>query len=346
MGKLVLTRLQGALNVGSVLGYNGDRARVLLQGEESERKIRREALIWTGAECPANETELHGWLEEQLQGMFDRSKGVSIETLWEKAWELNQGKPIGLPGLLELLSEDLDEGALVVALELARSHFKRQDGGYGPFSPEQKEEREARRKAPWSSQWRDARLVLFRGYLLDESVPESSIAWEDVIEILVRLGIATEQRGYPGRERRFVEEALGRPLLRPSDEARAFLEKMGIWATDEPVEALREGIPLTHTRQTESDAQLLKENSHHERGVEQGRSQWPHADWVAVDESSTMDVDDALYAERVEGADEIRVHVAIADPSEWITPDSNLWREAQLRGSSMYLPRGGLWNAP
>ena len=128
--------------------------------------------------------------------------------------------------------------------------------------------------------------------------------------------------------------SLTRLCLRPADEATVLLQTLGIWKSDEPVEAHREGIPLQHSSQVEDAATRVSRLSHEERGTSQGRTRYVDRPWVAIDEASTKDVDDALYAERTGEGDDIRVWVAIADPGEWVTPNSDLWEAARLRGSS------------
>ncbi len=58
--------------------------------------------------------------------------------------------------------------------------------------------------------------------------------------------------------------------------------------------------------------------------------------FVTIDGESTMDVDDALFAQRQE--DGFTLWIAIADPSSWIEPDSELDKEAQRRLVTTYLP--------
>lgn len=58
--------------------------------------------------------------------------------------------------------------------------------------------------------------------------------------------------------------------------------------------------------------------------------------FVTIDGESTMDVDDALHAERVDGG--FNLWIAIADPSTWVEPDSELDAEAERRGVTTYLP--------
>ena len=103
MGKLVLTRLQGALNAGVVLGYNGESALVRLHGESDQRKIRREALIWTGPSCPESTEGIDAWVDTQFQEMFDGSKRISVAELWERAWGVSKGGVIDIQFLNSLL---------------------------------------------------------------------------------------------------------------------------------------------------------------------------------------------------------------------------------------------------
>lgn len=58
--------------------------------------------------------------------------------------------------------------------------------------------------------------------------------------------------------------------------------------------------------------------------------------FVTIDGSDTLDMDDALHAER--DGDGWRLRVAIADPSAWIKPQSALERAIAARANSVYLP--------
>ena len=57
-------------------------------------------------------------------------------------------------------------------------------------------------------------------------------------------------------------------------------------------------------------------------------------EFVSVDASKTLDIDDALYAESSPTG--WTLFVAIADPTAYITPESNLHREIAARGTSVY----------
>lgn len=62
--------------------------------------------------------------------------------------------------------------------------------------------------------------------------------------------------------------------------------------------------------------------------------------FVTIDSANTLDMDDALYAEKTENG--YRVWVAIADPDVYVPMGSELDAQAQQRGSSIYLPGGGI----
>lgn len=62
--------------------------------------------------------------------------------------------------------------------------------------------------------------------------------------------------------------------------------------------------------------------------------------FVTIDSPNTLDMDDALYAEKTEQG--FRVIVAIADPDVYVPAGSELDAEAQMRASSIYLPGGGI----
>ncbi|TXS89251.1 VacB/RNase II family 3'-5' exoribonuclease [Parahaliea maris] len=57
-------------------------------------------------------------------------------------------------------------------------------------------------------------------------------------------------------------------------------------------------------------------------------------EFISIDAAKTQDIDDALYAEV--SNDGWTLYVAIADPTAYITPDSQLHRDVAARGTSVY----------
>jgi len=62
-----------------------------------------------------------------------------------------------------------------------------------------------------------------------------------------------------------------------------------------------------------------------------------HVPFVTIDGASTKDMDDALYAKKTESGD-FELTIAIADPTAYITPDSEMDEVARERGFTIYLP--------
>ncbi|MDA0150563.1 exoribonuclease II [Vibrio sp. LaRot3] len=62
-----------------------------------------------------------------------------------------------------------------------------------------------------------------------------------------------------------------------------------------------------------------------------------HVPFVTIDGESTKDMDDALYAKQLEDGS-FELTVAIADPTAYITPDSEMDKVARERGFTIYLP--------
>ncbi|NOH78817.1 exoribonuclease II [Vibrio sp. RE86] len=62
-----------------------------------------------------------------------------------------------------------------------------------------------------------------------------------------------------------------------------------------------------------------------------------HVPFVTIDGASTKDMDDALYAKKTESGD-FELTIAIADPTAYITPESEMDKVARQRGFTIYMP--------
>ncbi|AIW16731.1 exoribonuclease II [Vibrio tubiashii] len=67
------------------------------------------------------------------------------------------------------------------------------------------------------------------------------------------------------------------------------------------------------------------------------RTDMTHIPFVTIDGESTKDMDDALHAKKTESGD-FELTIAIADPTAYITPDSDMDKVARERGFTIYLP--------
>ncbi|MGD8109983.1 exoribonuclease II [Vibrio sp. TRT 17S01] len=71
--------------------------------------------------------------------------------------------------------------------------------------------------------------------------------------------------------------------------------------------------------------------------VELERVDMTHVPFVTIDGESTKDMDDALYAKKLDDGS-FDLTIAIADPTAYITPDSDMDKVARERGFTIYLP--------
>lgn len=71
--------------------------------------------------------------------------------------------------------------------------------------------------------------------------------------------------------------------------------------------------------------------------VDLERIDMTHIPFVTIDGESTKDMDDALYAKKLENGN-FELTIAIADPTAYITPDSDMDKVARERGFTIYLP--------
>ncbi|MGD8170806.1 exoribonuclease II [Vibrio sp. TRT 21S02] len=71
--------------------------------------------------------------------------------------------------------------------------------------------------------------------------------------------------------------------------------------------------------------------------VDLERVDMTHVPFVTIDGESTKDMDDALYAKKLDDGS-FDLTIAIADPTAYITPDSDMDKVARERGFTIYLP--------
>lgn len=67
------------------------------------------------------------------------------------------------------------------------------------------------------------------------------------------------------------------------------------------------------------------------------RADMTHVPFVTIDGESTKDMDDALYAKKLDDG-RFEVTIAIADPTAYISADDNMDKVARERGFTIYLP--------
>lgn len=115
--------------------------------------------------------------------------------------------------------------------------------------------------------------------------------------------------------------------------ARAFLREVGYWAHDVNVALLKYEISTSFEDWAEKDAFALYQKN----TVNASRRDLTHLNVFSIDDAETLDVDDALSVERLEGG-LVQLGVHITAPAASLAFDGMLEREARHRATSIYLP--------
>ena len=72
---------------------------------------------------------------------------------------------------------------------------------------------------------------------------------------------------------------------------------------------------------------------------EKSRVDLTHLKTVTIDDISTTEIDDGLSVERLDGGKH-RIWIHIADPTRWMSREDVIFKEAQRRATSVYIPTG------
>ncbi len=115
--------------------------------------------------------------------------------------------------------------------------------------------------------------------------------------------------------------------------ARAFLRECGYWAPGTNVALLKYEIPVEFSSEADDEALRIYQGS----VQTEGRTDLTHLELFSIDDSDTLDIDDALSIERLEGG-ALRLGVHIAAPAAAVEFGCALEREARGRATSIYLP--------
>ncbi len=115
--------------------------------------------------------------------------------------------------------------------------------------------------------------------------------------------------------------------------ARAFLREAGFWTKNTNVALLKYEVIAEFSELAEKEALECFRSS----AADMHRRNLTHLNVFSIDDSDTLDIDDALSIEAVDGG-KWRLGVHIAAPASSISFNSVLEHEARRRGTSIYLP--------
>ena len=132
-------------------------------------------------------------------------------------------------------------------------------------------------------------------------------------------------------------EALDRAGLANQRKLKALLVGCDEMDADENLLLLKYSVPVEFSEEIEKAVSDLTEQFHNKIDNHKDRSDLRKLKTWAIDTPGSKDRDDAFSFE-TEDDGTVNLYVHIADPAEFIMPDSLLDHEAARRGSSIYMP--------
>lgn len=286
-----------------------------------------------------------------------------LAEVWEMA--LEEDSPLSLTELSELLISDTNHISeayystyRLLGTELGKAYFRSNKDGT-EFVARPKVEAEAlRAQARAAAAAADAEQA-FRERIQEAIDGRSRAAQpfalsEESAEVQTSFGALeayacrarldeTDKESRPSDEAaRELLQRLGRKAT--AEAGRQLLVALGLWDLHENLELKRLEVP------TRFDESLLAEAAALEAVPPEDVDAARRVDLtkliaLAIDEASTVEVDDAMSVECFEdgsGSDAMRLWVHIADPTRYVARGSALEVEARRRASSIYLPTGTL----
>jgi Exoribonuclease R len=148
-----------------------------------------------------------------------------------------------------------------------------------------------------------------------------------------------------------IDTAAGVQLLaelkrkRSAQSAFDVMVKLGAWTKHEDLALLRSGFPTRFTDQETQSAREAAESDHDPDEILGLRKDLRHLKVYTIDGEYTDEIDDGLSIENVvksDGSTRKRIWVHIADAERWAPCHSDIFKAAELRVTSLYLPTGSV----
>ena len=224
--------------------------------------------------------------------------------------------------------------AVVRALFDDRLYFRFNPERFFPNSEEQVERISAQRDA----EARRARIIEEGGEWLRRrsakngpaEPPAADAAPAEVLDVLKSFHLFEKESPEYSLTRGMLERA----GLEPTADLFPLLVQEGVFAEDENLDLLRLDIPVGFPEDAQARAEVLLDAGRIDPS-DGRRRDLTHLNLFTIDGQSTLDFDDALSLEAIpEG---IRLGIHIVDVAHYVRKGGPLDREAQRRGSSIYM---------
>ncbi len=317
--------------VAYVLGQKGKRLRVLLPTGKETTVASGQVLLLSRHRWPGlSRNEALDLISERDTRREHLKEELTLSELWELVVdEAENFDPYELAEIYYGESAGEDEAAALVRAVLEdRLYFRLREGTIQVHSREEVLRLQQARRKEEERLRRLSQGEIFLGHLLrGEEIPE-----EVPVEIREYFLEALKEYCLFGEESsraKEVREVLERLKATGPETPFRLLVKAGVFQEDENLEILRFRIPVEFPSKVTAEINHLEERSRE-------REDLTHLETFTVDAEDTRDFDDALHLEDL--GDRLRVGVHITDVASLVPPDSEIFREACRRATTLYLP--------
>jgi exoribonuclease II len=320
--------------VGVVLDLKGDRLQVITCANR-EITLAPKRVLHTcpsGKSGPLSRQQWLTLLQETLRRREALQQTINLAEIWELLVEEDKAVSVAEMADLWFGSAQPDQvAAMGRALFEDRFLFKHKDGVWLPNSPEVVEalqekarrEEEARQELEYAAQW-------LRTAWEGREVPEPARR-ERLVELLRSVAVF----GHDSPHYALVRSYLDKAKISGDNAPFKLLVRLQVFSEDENLDLYRQETPLAFSDEAKASALRLKAESPPDPCAPI-RADLTSLDCFTIDGERTRDLDDALSLEILPTGYLLGVH--IADVSSLVAGDSVLDREAQERGTSIYLP--------
>jgi exoribonuclease-2 len=320
---------------GAVLEFKGDRLHVLTQNSREMTLAKKRVLHASRAALPASASRQQ-WLahlQEIAKKREELKAAIHMTDLWELLAEENQSlKEDDLADLWFGGRASPDQvAAMGRALYEDKFFFKHKDGLWVPNPPEVVEnlQGKARREEEARQELAVAGALLRTAWEKGE-IPDPG--WrERLLALLKDMAVFGEETPGYQQGKAFLEKA----GLTADNAPFRLLVRLKVFHEDENLDLYRLEVPTEFSPGAHRAALKLAEQQVSDPYA-QIRADLTHLECITIDGERTRDFDDALSLEALEDGWRLGIH--IADVSTLVQAGNPLDREAQERGTSIYLP--------
>ncbi len=354
------------IEIGSIIEFDdGDEHRLaivtdtigsklaVLTADGDQMRTTPEQVSYRLGRGPADDAEAARDKLNKLDATVEQRRGdVDLEMLWEFVG--GDSAPMGAEELAEVMFADDSSVTVLGMLRALREHpvyFKsRRDNQFEPRDEKKVEMLRRQHEVQQQKKKRRRRVLERFGELLglpqedrragvDEAMSEDD-GFRNAVHTLQDFAAQSDDYHRADEAKQWLDDVMetadqrfGGPM---NQKAFELMVALGLWGPHYNLAKHRWGIDETMPPAVVKAAEKLADERWEPEEYRRDMTGWTT---VTIDSPSSRDLDDALSCRpTIDGGWELAVH--ITDPSAFVEIGSRLDREAQKRGTSVYLPRG------